>query len=355
MTFISFIIPFYNCSTYIGDCIESISAANIEEPTSFEIIIVDDFSSPHESLSLAKTAKFFEHLDIKIIRHECNLGLSAARNSGIEKSIGDYIWFVDADDFFFPSALAKAIRNLKNLLPDALLIDSITSGDTPEKILTEYDLPKNNLTNLSSKDNSDYIRRLSFYAWRMVVKRNIWGNLKFPRGLYMEDIATMPVALIRCHTAFYHAEPVIAYRQHSQSIMKTWSEKKTQDFLHAGKHLHTELTKTGRLDDPDVLNAMIGLTYNLYWIAVNDVTKHRLEHRTQVELKLSRLYRSYFPYHEVRFLRNMRQHRGTPLGAIMLFAALRAPVIVRLVMGITQSTGYQAFKRMISRRSAKPI
>ena len=109
MSLISVIIPVYNSDLYIQKAIESV----LLQPEDIEIIIVDDGSSD-ESLSICKNiAK--ENEKIIIIQHhdKKNHGRSASRNLGIMNAKGNYIAFLDADDFYLPNRFTKAIEILK--------------------------------------------------------------------------------------------------------------------------------------------------------------------------------------------------------------------------------------------------
>ena len=98
---ISIIIPVYNVEPYIRRCLDSIKAQTF---TDFEAIIVDD-SSPDGSIKIAMEFVASDSR-FKIVTRE-NGGLSAARNTGIEHSVGRYIAFIDSDDFIAPTYLEK--------------------------------------------------------------------------------------------------------------------------------------------------------------------------------------------------------------------------------------------------------
>jgi len=100
MPFISIIVPVYNAENCLSRCVESLLGQSY---TSFELILVDDGSSDN-SLSICK--RFAADKRVKII-HQENGGVSSARNKGLELAKGDYVAFVDADEF--PWALTHAL------------------------------------------------------------------------------------------------------------------------------------------------------------------------------------------------------------------------------------------------------
>lgn len=99
---VSVIVPMYKVEQYIKICVDSILAQTFQD---FEIILVDD-ASPDNCFELCQ--KLYGGNDkIKFVRHEKNLGLGAARNTGMKHSAGKYIYFVDSDDYILPNALEK--------------------------------------------------------------------------------------------------------------------------------------------------------------------------------------------------------------------------------------------------------
>ena len=94
----SIIIPCYNTAQYIDKCLESILSQNYQD---YEIIIINDVSTDN---LLAVLAKYKENPKIKIFSYQ-NQGVAQARNEGISKASGEYIMFVDPDDYITPNAL----------------------------------------------------------------------------------------------------------------------------------------------------------------------------------------------------------------------------------------------------------
>lgn len=93
---ISFIIPVYNCKTFLPDCVASIRAAGIPD---YEILLIDDGSTDGSGFLCDELAAKFT--EIRVV-HQPNAGVSAARNQGIQFAQGEYIMFVDADDTLLP-------------------------------------------------------------------------------------------------------------------------------------------------------------------------------------------------------------------------------------------------------------
>ena len=105
---LSIILPVYNVENYINRCLESI-LPQLDDNT--ELIIVDD-CSPDKSVDICEDAT--EGLsNVRIKRRSKNGGLSAARNTGIEEAKGEYIWFVDSDDYIESNAVSVLLKSIK--------------------------------------------------------------------------------------------------------------------------------------------------------------------------------------------------------------------------------------------------
>ncbi|WP_145871301.1 glycosyltransferase family 2 protein, partial [Bacillus licheniformis] len=95
--FISIIVPMYNVEDYIEECVDSLRRQTLKN---IEIILVDD-GSPDRSGEIART---YCSLDARVkVIHKKNGGLSSARNAGLQAATGDYVGFVDGDDFVLPA------------------------------------------------------------------------------------------------------------------------------------------------------------------------------------------------------------------------------------------------------------
>ena len=107
-TRISIIIPVYNVEQYVDECLQSVANQTMTE--GIECIIVDDCGQDN-SATIAKHFVDSYQGDIRFtfIQREKNGGLSAARNTGIEAATGEYVYFLDSDDYLVPSAIETLI------------------------------------------------------------------------------------------------------------------------------------------------------------------------------------------------------------------------------------------------------
>ena len=119
---ISVIIPFFNAVKYINQCLESLALQDFKFP--YEIIMIDDCSTD-ESLKLIKNHKNF---NLKIFQLSNNSGPSAARNIGLSKANGNYIFFLDIDDIIEKNTLSKLYETALEKDYDLVFQDSNTGA-----------------------------------------------------------------------------------------------------------------------------------------------------------------------------------------------------------------------------------
>ena len=103
---ISLIIPFYGVESYIGKCLSTVYEQDISEDE-YEVICINDCSPDNsEEIVLEYAAK---HSNLKLLKHDVNLKLGAARNTGLRAAKGRYVWFIDSDDYIKSNCLREIL------------------------------------------------------------------------------------------------------------------------------------------------------------------------------------------------------------------------------------------------------
>ena len=187
MELISVIVPVYNVESYIAECIESIQNQTY---MNLEIILVNDGSTDASGDICDQYAAYDER--IKVI-HQENGGLSAARNTGIEAANGDYISFVDSDDYIRLTLFEDMLQLLKEYDLDIIEFTAFRdkSGDIIEGCNDGH-------LEIYSKEDA---LRLAMHdcfvaAWSKLYKRSAIGDVRFPVGRKFEDTATMLIGWV---------------------------------------------------------------------------------------------------------------------------------------------------------------
>lgn len=180
---ISVIVPVYNVEKYLNKCINSILNQTFKD---FELIIIDDGSSDKSGLICDEYEK--KDKRIKVI-HQENKGLSAARNIGIDLAIGDYITFIDSDDYIdenylciFYSVISK--NNADIVMGGNIIVnEDITTSDSLNKKYS-FEIIEKRETYKKMMNNET----ITFSAWAKLYKSNLIKKIKYPIGKYYEDV-----------------------------------------------------------------------------------------------------------------------------------------------------------------------
>lgn len=185
---ISIIIPVYKVELYIRRCIESVINQDYNGLT--ECIVIDD-CSPDNSIKIVETCvrNYKGQIEFHIIHHKINKGLSAARNTGIRISTGEYLYFLDADDYIEKDCLRSLVQ-IKNKYSDVDLIQAGANACWGDFGLEgRNDLPDYTENKLWIK--KAFLKRTLFpvTSWNKLIKKNfiIKNNLFFKEGIIHED------------------------------------------------------------------------------------------------------------------------------------------------------------------------
>lgn len=203
---LSIIVPIYGVEQYLRKCVDSLLAQNISD---YEIILVDDGSTDNSGAICDEYASpsFINSLTrsvvIKVVHRE-NGGLSAARNSGIEVAQGEYIMFVDSDDYMQPNVLGALIKRMEEEHLDVLRYNYQNVRDNGE-VFAPHKTGKPYF-NYSSEvvDGETFLNeRLGYacYAWAFVLKREMLDGCIFTPSIYFEDTDWTPRMLLKAKRA----------------------------------------------------------------------------------------------------------------------------------------------------------
>ncbi len=217
---ISIIVPVYNVEEYLKQCLDSILDQTYRN---WELILVNDGSTDSSGLICQEYAE----KDARIRYYEKeNGGLSDARNYGIEQAQGEYLTFVDSDDFLDASHLNVlynalvnndvdiSIANYTNYQTSTATFYLHTFGDYYEKIYTSEEL----IDDLSFLERND----LSFSTiWGSLYKKSVFSFLRFPKGVIGEDVALIYKMYTQVDKIVYVHKDTYIYRENDSGISKS--------------------------------------------------------------------------------------------------------------------------------------
>lgn len=236
MDLVSVIVPAYNVEDYIDRCIKSILSQSYEN---MEIIIIDDGSKDNTFLKCEEARK--KDSRIFVYRQE-NFGVSVARNIGIEKAKGNYICFVDADDYVDSMYVEIMISNIKNTKADM----AVTMCSRNEILTTSKIQKKNNIELWNNKDALTNLLCRDIYANGVVgklYKKEIIKNLKFKENLKIgEDKLFVYSAVDICRNIVFQDISLYCYCTRNGSAMNSKFDDRYLDVIKVNEALYKRWT-----------------------------------------------------------------------------------------------------------------
>ena len=273
---LSIIVPIYNVEAYLNKCIDSLLAQDMIS-SEYEIILVDDGSPDGcpqicDDYALKSQESRVESREMPVIRvvHRENGGLSAARNSGIEVAKGEYVMFVDSDDYLEPNVLGGLMEQVTRDNLDVLryrlqYVRIVESGESRvesrEQIYEVYNPYKSDpfKGNDYSEEPTDGVSFLNSrmntqcYAWQFVLRRELLDGCIFTPGIYFEDTDWTPRMLSKAKRIASTDTIVYNYLVREGSITNAVNRSKQKKVLDDKMHLIStmqhqaiDLRKSGR-------------------------------------------------------------------------------------------------------------
>lgn len=224
MPLVSIVIPVYNVEHYVVECLESVFNQSY---TNIEILVIEDCSSDN-SLSVLESLVRKDNR-IVLIRHQVNKGLSEARNTGIGQASGDYILFVDSDDFIAERLVEICVKAVNDMDADLVCFQhkSFVDGQEIVRAISDVDLKS------PIEIKKSYFEMPYFSCLKFVKKELLTSNkIKFPSGLYYEDHPVhWELGLFAKKIAFIESE-MYFYRLRANSITAKQDIKLLDTFKH---------------------------------------------------------------------------------------------------------------------------
>ena len=241
---LSYIVPIYNVEKYLRKCVDSLLEQNYSD---YEIILINDGSTDNSGAICDEYARMFDN--IRVI-HQENAGLSAARNAGLALAQGEYICFVDSDDYWQPNVLGGLMVQIERDNLDVLRFRFQNVNEQGEKVHpyksdpandNDYsEIPTDGVSFLNSRMNTQC------YAVMFILRRDLIigdhklqitndkckkDNILFTPGIYFEDTDWTPRMLCRAKCVASTDTIVYNYFVRQGSISRAVSREKQRKVL----------------------------------------------------------------------------------------------------------------------------
>lgn len=213
---ISIIVPIYNVRPYLDRCISSLvnqTYANIE------IILIDDGSTDNSGTLCDEWSKRDGRI---IVSHKTNGGLSDARNAGVEICHGEYIVFVDSDDYVDTEFIQKMHQSLVDSSSDMAMCSVIWEDENGKPLSNSPEAAfARDIVSGRACMGLTYSNPNAVTAWNKLYHRSLWNDLRFPKGKLHEDEFVFHKIMYRCDRVAVLPDKLYHYVQHRGSIMHT--------------------------------------------------------------------------------------------------------------------------------------
>lgn len=233
---VSVIVPVYNVEKYLERCLDSLIEQTLEE---IEIIVVNDGSTDRSGELADQYCSRFENI---ISVSKPNGGLSDARNYGMKYVSGEYIAFVDSDDYVEKTMFEKLYTKAHNEDLDVVVCD------------TFMDYPGNSYVLKSNLHFTDNPVRAYIYASPMactrLVKRSVMEKFSFQKGILYEDLNVTPTYITETSKVGFLEEPLYHYVQRDNSIMnQSEFNNRLLDIFKVTAHVKEVFEERGMYDE----------------------------------------------------------------------------------------------------------
>lgn len=215
---ISVIVPVYNTEKYLQHCIDSILAQTF---TDFELLLIDDGSKDGSGVICDKYAA--KDKRVKVF-HKENGGVSSARNMGLDNAKGEWLIFLDSDDFWSDIDILDVLINSANKIDDVDIVrGEFKIYNQNSGMLKTPNISKKKLNyqnqNISNQIFLKYIVGRDFYSVLLLCRAKIVKNIRFnTERIYLEDMEWIISILIHPIKCVYVARPFYVYRHHEDAV-----------------------------------------------------------------------------------------------------------------------------------------
>jgi glycosyltransferase involved in cell wall biosynthesis len=257
---ISIIIPFFNVEKHIKKCLNSVISQNISTDD-YEIILINDGSTDNTLNEINTIIKGIKNI---IVYTQINTGLGGARNKGLELANGEYVWFIDSDDYIEKNSLLEMLTLIFENKLDVLAINY--------NIVDDKGIIISNKQFLNSRLQCKYIDGPTFYfdnytysySCMFIFRRKLFidNNLRFKERINMQDSEILPKLMYYTYRLSFFNKHVYNYVQHSNSFTNSNNFTVRYNYFKSIIEVRNSLLDFLKIIDNNKLNKSINLKIN---------------------------------------------------------------------------------------------
>lgn len=276
---ISVIVPIHNSEKYLERCIQSILNQDYQN---IEVILIND-GSTDSSLEIMKN---YENIDsrVKVISKE-NSGVSDTRNIGIKASIGDYVTFIDSDDYLEKESYSVMIKALEKNDADICFASYYIINDMKKeiikfswednKVFTKKEIVNNFIPRIIGSLKPEK-RAIFGSVWRSLFKKTIIDNAIFVKDITVaEDVLFLMDTLYLSNKIVTLNFPIYNYYQHASSTLKRYKENSLERSMRYHEELIKRLSKMNYFENQDNLKRYKCNRFHMYIYALTNLPRNK--------------------------------------------------------------------------------
>ena len=296
MTRISIIVPVYNVEAYLSRCLDSLIAQTYQN---IEVLCINDGSKDRSQVIIDEYAGRHPHI-IKSLLKE-NGGLSDARNFGLKHAKGEYVIFVDGDDWLSSNAIELLMNKAKETSADVVCCGMeyvYSDGSESTYLIEDFD-----------EGNPKEKRKLIFInnsACNKLFRKSLFDNYEFPRGMWYEDLASIPTILAKADKIACVQEPLYKYYQRKDSIShKINPDERIFDIYKAISKISEEILSMEEYKDNKYVRKKLNDLYIIHGADLTTLRIVKFDYQREEYLKkniehLDQYYSDWYDNHLVR-------------------------------------------------------
>ncbi|OLS38441.1 glycosyltransferase family 2 protein [Bacillus sp. MRMR6] len=229
---ISVIVAAYNVENYIDKCLESIKAQTHKD---LEIIVVNDGSTDNTLQKITNQSKNDNRI---IIFNKVNGGLSSARNAGLDTATGEFIGFIDGDDYIAEDMYETLLSNMVETSADisVCMVQRVYKNQFVKVSNSNKIVVLNNFEGMKALLEAKIIHH---YAVDKLYSKKLFQGVRYPEGKIFEDVFTTYKLFARANKTVYCDSPKYYYVQRANSILRNSFNEKKLEYLEAIKEIST--------------------------------------------------------------------------------------------------------------------
>ena len=221
---ISIIVPVYKVEAFLDECIESVVTQTVKN---IEIILVDD-GSPDRCPQMCDA---WAEKDTRVrVIHKKNGGISSARNAGIEVAKGQYIGFVDSDDYIAKNMYEELLRGIQSSEKGIACCSAVIVSEDGS-VLRNQSMPDKRIMNVREALDAIFYLNTDVSVWSKLYRREVFDQMRFPEGETNEDFPVTVPSIVKAQGMVHVQQCLYYYRQRSGSITKTGTIPENRSLL----------------------------------------------------------------------------------------------------------------------------